>query len=248
MKSYFEKKTAQIREAITKRDYYVDVVSGYDTVHDFLNVTFIIEYTGEDDETIDLSETVVFYEKQNVWSHFASYIPYIYISYGDIFASSKYRYQSGLWRHNHKKASRNKFYDDDPLSEIRLIFNAMPEKEKVYKNIYYRSVFKWKTYPGDVYITDFRFDEDGSLIKNMTSYIPEAKFVNLNNGFYGTFLRDMGNIDRNKPGFELKKFSNKLINGRRLSGRYLVVELHNSSALRDFIINPNVEFVTSELS
>jgi hypothetical protein len=215
MATYFKEKAKQIRSEGIEN---CDVIFAFDTTNNELITTFDIN---------GVKETVVFYEPENVWSHFASHTPNGYAFLGDTLLAVS---DNKLWLHN--SGVRNHFYGTQYESVVRLVFNAASIKNKVYKSMYIKSLGEWRPELGDVKI----LNEDGT--ERMTSYLPGSKFVRKEDGEFATFLRDMGGPYNQY----------KLINGERLRGRFIVLNLRNNSTVKQWLGIVTVDSITSEYS
>jgi hypothetical protein len=112
------------------RDWFSDnmkqpttILGNYDERKDNYNVTLI----GSSTKTLSFSELV------NGWTSFKSFIPESALTLNNTYYSF---YAGDLWEHN-KNSYRNKFYDTQYFSTIKLIFNDEPSVIKNFKTLNY---------------------------------------------------------------------------------------------------------------
>lgn len=220
MKTYFKQKGREILAAGIDN---CDVLTAVDSTNDEIIVTFDVD--GD-------TETVVFNEKQNVWSHFATFEADGYAYYGDTLLALK---GNKLWLHN-GTSTRNNFYGTQYDSKIRLIFNKEILKNKIFHSIQIKSLGDWLPLEeGDIGV----YDEAG--VQTMFSFLPPSKFVDKEGAKYATFLRNMGDL--------LSPYRHmRLMNGEVLRGRFLVVDLTNESTDKAWIAHTVVNSIYSEKS
>lgn len=98
----------------------VDVVSGWSGLFDEYMITFCLP---------DRRETIVFYEKENKWSHYVEPTASRYMWFGDTLLSHD---GNTLWLENQKDEL---LYGKPIKTEVEFVSNVVPFKNKIFKNI-----------------------------------------------------------------------------------------------------------------
>lgn len=184
----------------------VDVISGWLGYYDEYMITFCLP---------DKRETIVFYEKENKWSHYVESEACMYMWFGDTLLSYD---GNTLWLENQKGEM---LYGNPIRTEVEFVSNAIPFKNKIFKNIQLRA--------GAPFTVDVEVLDDDQVIMSSVIYISD--WIKKQGVWWANFRRN-------------GKTPLDTIIGARLRGRMMRLKLRGSTGLSYVQISSN----TSEKS
>lgn len=195
MNSYFKRLSKDIMNVGIEN---VDVVGGWAGQYDEFILTFHFS---------NKSETIVFHEPSNKWSHFVTSATERYMWIGDTLLSFE----------NNELKLEDQQVTDSIVTKMTIIANAVPIKNKIFKNIQIKA---GAPFSGDVEI----LDDNGDVI--MSSKILPTDWVKKQDTWWANFRRNnLGQSDM------------ELITGVRLRGRLMRLTLEGSTGIAYAIIN-----------
>lgn len=222
--TYFREKAKQIQNKAN-----VFVYSGIDNLNNTINVTF----SDESGLGITTSETIMYNAALNRWTSFADYIPEYMGQSAMVFVSFK---NGELWRHN-TLDTRNNFFGVQYDSVIRFVANVEPYTVKTFDSLAVDSNEIWSS-PTQGMI---RIEPNQQFPNGMETRLIAAKFRNKEGVFYSDFMRDMNSPNQPSPQVAL-------LEGRKMRGHCLIVELKNSSTIQVKILGVIVYSTLSRIS
>jgi len=203
---------------------YTDVVSGWDET----NNTFFITFVGT-------TYTLGFYDPKIEgetprWISYFSFIPENYITIGTFFASFINGY-GGLYKHNSDLVNRCTFYDTKYKQQINVYFNDNPLIKKVFRSLCLKTNKAWS-------IPIISIEADATYTRGFLSKLNTQHFTLKEGEYFSELLNNMytsSNVASNLD----------LINGERLRGFYVKLQLENSEHIECWFIALGINWEAS---